>query len=149
MCCVHLFQNYVFMSELMFGFSLLAIPTKAILLRICAMHKKHLPLTGRCAASSVEIELRVSLTHSLIPYADYLIKLKHIFFRSGVLAANAVVLLLIRVIEHIYVEIPHKAGRASVIQFSFSSLSHVVSSSLSPSSPVYPSVNIGENAYPS
>lgn len=98
---------------------------------------------------SVEIKLRISLIHSLIPYADDLVELQHFFFSACVLAANAVIFFLVRIVKHIYVKIPHKAGRASVIQFSFSSLSHVVSSSLSPSSPVYPSVNIGENAYPS
>ena len=49
-------------------------------------------------------------------------------------------------LEHINVKIPHKARRASVIQFSLSSLSHVVNTSLSLTFLLNPSVNIGENA---
>ena len=65
------------------------------------------------------------------------------------LAAYAVVFLFILIIKHIYIQIPLKAGGASEIQFSLARLSHVANSSFPVIRTVYPSVNIGENAYPS
>ena len=75
--------------------------------------------------------------------------LQHVALRPVVAAANTVIFLFFGVVEHVDIEIPHKAGRAAVVQFALSRLSHVVSASLSPISASMPSVNIGENAYPS
>ena len=89
------------------------------------------------------------LHHCTVPEPGHLIFGKHVLFRAVILTADTVVLTLLRIIEHIDVKVPHETGRTPVIQFSFASLSHVVTSSPSPSSVRYPSVNIGENAYPS
>ena len=87
--------------------------------------------------------------HILISPTDYLISRENFLLGSVELAAYAVIFLFILIIEHIYIQIPLKAGGASEIQFSLARLSHVANSSFPVIRTVYPSVNIGENAYPS
>lgn len=51
----------------------------------------------------------------LITESRHLIFLKHIFFRSYILAPDAVILVFIFIKKHIHIHIPHEAGRTSVV----------------------------------
>src|SRR5574344_2383188 len=98
---------------------------------------------------SQSVKIGNPVPHSPVFLANLFILSEYIFLASCELAPDTVILFPRFVIEHINVQISHKALRASVVQSAFSSLSHVVNTSPSLTFPVIPSVNMGENAYPS
>lgn len=63
----------------------------------------------------IKIKLRKSLCPVEIAEPHHLIFLEHIFLCSPVLAADAAVDACVLVVEHIDVEVSHKAGWTSVI----------------------------------
>ena len=75
------------------------------------------------------LEIGKALHHVLITDANHFVHFKNLFLRAEKLAADAVELLFLAVIEHVNVQIPHKAGGAAVVQSAFRRLSHVVKTS--------------------
>ena len=57
--------------------------------------------------------------------AELGIEAEHLLLIAGERAAQAIILVLVPVIEHVHVNLPHQAARAAVIQLTFSTLSHV------------------------
>ena len=68
---------------------------------------------------------------------------------AGVLAAQAVVLFLLLIVEHVHVDLPHQAAGTAVIQLAFSTLSHVRNSPCVLTVFLMPRVYMGEKANPS
>lgn len=66
-------------------------------------------------SASVKIELGKPFHRILIPEPYQLILFQYILLCPHILTADAVKLLLILIIEHIDIEIPHKAGGTSVV----------------------------------
>ena len=87
-----------------------------------------------------------ALIHRPVAEAGQLVLGQHILFASTVLTAEAVVLPLVPIVEHVHVNVPHEAGRTAVIQSALSRLSHVRNTSCSFTLPSQPRVNMGLKA---
>lgn len=64
---------------------------------------------------SIKIELRIAYIHGAILFPDLLIPQQYFFLIAGELTAHAVELILILVVEHIDIQIPHEAGGTTVV----------------------------------